>query len=35
MQYNAPLLKHREHVMPSLQIRDLPEDIYESRLSDF
>jgi plasmid stability protein len=30
MQYNASNVKLREHTMPSLQIRDLPEDIYEA-----
>ena len=30
MQYNAPNNELREHAMPSLQIRDLPEDIYEA-----
>jgi plasmid stability protein len=30
MQYNELIAELREHAMPSLQIRDLPEDIYEA-----
>ena len=30
MQYNAVNIEIQDHAMPSLQIRDLPDDIYEA-----